>query len=146
MHKMTKYVNEIKLFLSGIALTYRIDLDIAYALTILLFFDFIIGMIKYSMVDELTFSIEEAKKGFLKKGLVILVVFTSAIAAKGLNLDFSLYVNGFMKLFIVNEFFSIVNNYRSIKSNKDIKTDDFIGIAIESAGNKIKSVIDKFFN
>lgn len=146
MHKMTKYVNEIKLFLSGIALTYRIDLDIAYALTVLLFFDFIIGMIKYSMVDELTFSIEEAKKGFLKKGLVLLVVFTSAIAAKGLNLDFSLYVNSFMKLFIVNEFFSIVNNYRSIKSNKDIKTDDFIGIAIESAGNKMKSVIDKFFN
>jgi hypothetical protein len=143
---MTKYVNEIKLFLSGIALTYRIDLDIAYALTVLLFFDFIIGMIKYSMVDELTFSIEEAKKGFLKKGLVLLVVFTSAIAAKGLNLDFSLYVNSFMKLFIVNEFFSIVNNYRSIKSNKDIKTDDFIGIAIESAGNKMKSVIDKFFN
>ena len=51
-----------------------------------------------------------------------------------------------MKLFIVNEFFSIVNNYRSIKANKDIKTDDFIGIAIESAGNKMKIVIDKFFN
>lgn len=146
MCKMTKYINEIKLFLSGIALTYRIDLDIAYALIVLLFMDFLMGMFKYSMVDSLTFSMNEAKKGFLKKGLVILVVFTSAIAAKGLDLDFSLYVNSFMKLFIVNEFFSIVNNYRSIKSNKDIKTDDFIGIAIESAGNKMKLIIDKFFN
>jgi len=143
---MDKYINEIKLFISGLAIAYRIDIDIAYALIVLLFIDFLMGMLKYSMVETLTFSMKEAKKGFLKKSLVILVVFTSAIAAKGLNLDFSLYVNSFMKLFIVNEFFSIVNNYRSIKSNKDIQTDDFIGIALESAGNKMKTIIDKFFN
>lgn len=143
---MTKYINEIKIFISGIAVAYKIDIDIAFALILLLFFDFFIGMLKNAMVEELTFSIDEAKKGFLKKSLVILVVFTAAIAAKGLNLDFSLYVNSFVKLFIVNEFFSIVNNYRSIRSNKDIKTDDFIGIALENAGNKMKLIIEKFFN
>ena len=143
---MTKYINEIKIFISGIAVAYKIDIDIAFALILLLFSDFFIGMLKNAMVDELNFSMNEAKKGFLKKSLVILVVFTAAIAAKGLNLDFSLYVNSFMKLFIVNEFFSIVNNYRSIRSNKDIKTDDFIGIALENAGNKMKLIIEKFFN
>ncbi len=143
---MTKYINEIKIFISGIAVAYKIDIDIAFALILLLFSDFFIGMLKNAMVDSLTFSMIEAKKGFLKKSLVILVVFTAAIAAKGLNLDFSIYVNSFMKLFIVNEFFSIVNNYRSIRSNKDIKTDDFIGIALENAGNKMKLIIEKFFN
>ena len=143
---MTKYINEIKIFISGIAVAYKIDIDIVFALILLLFSDFFIGMLKNAMVDELNFSMNEAKKGFLKKSLVILIVFTAAIAAKGLNLDFSLYVNSFMKLFIVNEFFSIVNNYRSIRSNKDIKTDDFIGIALENAGNKMKLIIEKFFN
>lgn len=142
MNIITKYLSEFKIFLTGLLITYDIDVNVVTTLIILLFADFFIGMLKHYLVDELVFSIKEARKGFVVKSLVILLVFLVAVAGKTLSVDFALYVDIFMKVFICNELFSVINNWRSIKANRDIKTEDFIAILINGLEEKIKKFIN----
>jgi phage-related holin len=143
---VTKYLNEIKVFLSGIALFYNINLELLKALSILMILDFIGGMLKHSLVDSLKFSMREAKKGLVTKVFILFIIFATGVTANAIGKDFSFYIDSVMKLFLINELFSLVNIYRSIKYNENYKTDDFIGILFEKASEKIKEIINKFFD
>ena len=144
---MGKISNEIKTFLYGVLAFCQVDADIARILIILIFFDMILGTLKSCIISSLKFRINTFWLGLIKKSLILIIIMVLALVAKGLGFDdFKAMVSIVIKIMILNEGISILNNTRSIINKKVYKSSDFISLFIEKIEVQLTSYINKLIN
>lgn len=140
---MEKISNEIKTFLYGVLAFCQVDADVARILVILIFLDMLLGTLKSCVVPELRLSVNTFWLGLIKKALILIIIMVLALVAKGLGFDdFKVMVAIVIKIMIVNEGISILNNIRSVWNKKVYKSSDFISLLIE----KIEIILTSYIN
>jgi len=141
---MEKYFNELKAFLYGVVIYLQIDKEIGMVLIFLIFGDMLFGSIKAAVLPNLEFKINIFWIGLLKKSLLLIIIMTLALVAKGLGFtDFKKMVTVVMKIMVLNEGISIINAVRSIWTKQDLKSSDFISILINKIEENLKKYMDK---
>lgn len=141
---MEKYINEIKGFLYGLVVYFQIDAYLAKILIALIITDMISGSIKSAMLPEMTFKKSVLSVGLLKKSVLLIIIMTLALVAKGVGIeDFKIGVSIAMKIMVLNEGLSVIYNCRSMYDMKEYKSNDFISILLEKIGNLIVFTMEK---
>jgi len=107
-------------------------------LAILLAFDFITGVFKVIVIKGSLRSCR-AMAGILTKISVMIMVFALALMAKGLNMNFEIYISTFISLLILSETYSIVGNVYSIKTKEEVAEFDAVAMTIK----KVRVTIEK---
>lgn len=137
---------EIKGFVIGFLIANNIDIDLAFYLSLLMVADTCFGLFKYALVDELKFSIKNLFKGILVKIIMLTIPIVFVLTANGLKLDFAIIIDLFMKAMLVGEVISIINNFNSIRMNKEVKSDDFLSTILNRIANFLKNKIQSIAN
>jgi phage-related holin len=141
---MEKYINEIKGFLYGLVVYLQIDAYVAKILIALIITDMVSGSIKSAMLPEMTFKKSVLSVGLLKKSVLLIIIMTLALVAKGVGIeDFKIGVSIAMKIMVLNEGLSIIYNCRSMYDMKEYKSNDFISLLLEKIGNLIVFTMEK---
>ena len=141
---MEKYLNEIKGFLYGLVVFLQIDAYVAKILIALIVTDMVSGAIKSAMLPEMTFKKSILSVGLLKKSVLLIIIMTLALVAKGVGIeDFKIGVSIAMKIMVLNEGLSIIYNCRSMYDMKEYKSNDFISLLLEKIGNLIVFTMEK---
>jgi phage-related holin len=139
-----KYIDEIKGFLYGSVVYLQIDAYVAKILIALIIIDMISGSIKSAMLPEMTFKKSVLSVGLLKKSVLLIIIMTLALVAKGVGVeDFKIGVSIAMKIMVLNEGLSIIYNCRSMYDMKEYKSNDFISLLLEKIGNLIVFTMEK---
>ena len=107
-------------------------------LAILLLIDYMTGVLKVFILKGHLRSYR-AIAGILTKGSVLFLVLALAFMAKGIGLDFELYLTLFVSVLIISETYSIFGNVYSILSKEDVEENDAIALAIQ----KVRKTIEK---
>lgn len=107
-------------------------------LAILLLIDYFTGVLKVFILKGSLRSYR-AIAGMLTKGSILLLVFALAFMAKGINLDFKLYLEIFVSVLIISETYSIFGNVYSCIAKEEIEEFDAVAMAIK----KVRMVIEK---
>lgn len=116
----------------------NLPIDPVAILTILLLIDYITGVLKVFVLKGHIRSYR-AIAGMLTKGSILLLVFALAFMAKGINLDFKLYLEIFVSVLIISETYSIFGNVYSCIAKEEIEEFDAVALAIQ----KVRKVIEK---
>jgi len=109
-------------------------------LSILLTIDFITGVKKVFILKGSLKSCR-AISGFITKGLVLLLVLSLAFMAKGLNLDFELYLSLFISALIVSETYSIFGNTYSVITKEETTEFDAVAFVILKVRKKVENLV-----
>jgi len=145
MNNLHNYYNEFKTLFYGILLTLQIQIDVAFILVILMGLDTIFGMIKASLLSELTFNWKLLFRGLCIKLIILLIPMTVALVAKGLGMDeFKIIIIAVIKMLIIAEGISIWNSFLSIKKGEVVKQTDLVAVLIERLSDYFKSIFDQF--
>ncbi|MCK5111064.1 MAG: phage holin family protein [Arcobacteraceae bacterium] len=110
-------------------------------LGILLGIDYFTGVLKAIIVNKVTLKSLRAVSGLFKKALVVLLVLTIALMAKGLSLNFELYLTVLVSALIISEAYSIIGNIYSIVSGKEIEEFDALSMIIK----RVLFFVEKMF-
>lgn len=103
-----------------------------------------VGMLKAIFVPELSFEFKLFWGGLVKKILLLVIVLTLSLLAKGLGLnEFQPMTAIIMKAMLLSESIKILNNTRSILNKKEYKSSDFISIIIEKITEFLGTKINK---
>lgn len=74
---------------------------------------------------------------------LLLIPMILALIAKGLNLDFSLFVIAAMNVLIVSEGISCITNILSIKTRKQIDNNDYVTLLLHSIRKLLTGFIQR---
>jgi phage-related holin len=107
-------------------------------LALLLVFDYFTGILKVFILKGNLRSYR-AVAGMLTKGTILLLVFTLAFMAKGIGLDFKLYLEVFISVLIISEAYSIFGNVYCCITKTEVEELDAVALAI----GKVRKVIEK---
>lgn len=107
-------------------------------LAVLLLIDYITGVLKVFILKGSLRSYR-AIAGLLTKGSILLLVFSLAFMAKGINLDFQLYLQIFVSVLIISETYSIFGNVYSCIAKVEIEEFDAVALVIK----KVRFFIEK---
>lgn len=107
-------------------------------LAILLTIDYFTGVLKIFIIGG-SLKSYRAVAGILTKGSILLLVLSLAFMAKGLNMDFELYLKMFISVLIISETYSIFGNVYVCMTKKDIEESDAVALAI----GKVRAMIEK---
>ena len=120
MDKLHNYYDQIKTFIFGILLYLQIDKQTAFILIVLIFCDMFTGAGKALTLDKLEFSYKTFYAGLIRKSLILITPMLLALIGKGIGIDaFKLFVEIVMKIMILTEGSSSINNIRSILDKKE---------------------------
>lgn len=129
-------MNFLKYSIYALFLTLSIDIDIIKALSVIMFLDTILGMLKsYRLKIPLRF--ETLMWGLTAKFLVILIPLIIAVLGKYVHKDFIWTVDLVIKLLIVNEVLSMLANIQSVRLNKHVKNYDLITFMIDGIRKRL---------
>ena len=115
-----------------------LPLESIVILAILLMIDYVTGVLKVFIIKGHLRSYR-AIAGILTKGSILLLVFTLAFMARGIGLDFELYLKVFISVLIISESYSIFGNVYSCIAKEEIEEFDAVALAIK----KVRKVIEK---
>lgn len=115
-----------------------LPIDSVAILAILLMIDYFTGVLKVFILKGHLRSYR-AVAGILTKGSILLLVFTLAFMAKGIGLDFELYLKIFVSVLIISEAYSIFGNVYSCITKEQIEEFDAVAMAIK----KVRKAIEK---
>lgn len=115
-----------------------LPVDSVVILAILLLIDYFTGVLKVFILKGHLRSYR-AVAGILTKGSILFLVFTLALMAKGIGLDFELYLKIFVSVLIISEAYSIFGNVYSCITKEQIEEFDAVAMAIK----KVRKAIEK---
>jgi hypothetical protein len=117
-----------------------VPVESIFILTILLGFDYVTGVIKvFTLKGHL--KSYRAIAGLLTKASILLLVLAIAFMAKGIGMDFTLYLQLLISMLIISETYSIIGNVYCIKTKEEIEEIDAVAMVIK----KVRYMIEKFF-
>jgi len=127
----------------GLFVFLELDINVVIILAYLMVLDTFWGVIKAVTVTSIDFNF----KMFYLKGLgklsFLFIPLTLALMAKGIGLDFRIFVEGVVKIMILTEGISIITNFISIKDNKNYKNGDFATELIHFIRNYLIMFLEK---
>lgn len=148
---MNEILNQIKTFFFGVLIYLNIDKDLLFILFLVIMTNMVTGGIKAILVPTLKFEIDIWWGGLAKKCLLLILLLTVGLLARGLGFDeFKPIVSTVMKAMLLSEGIKVLNNIRSVFDKKEYKSSDFISIIIEKITdflgfqiNKLMKILDK---
>jgi len=142
----SEYWNEIKMSFYFLFVYLSIDIDVVKVLIWLMVSDTILGSLKSIFVSKMQFNFNILLLGIITKCTILSVPMILALAALGLGYDFKFIVEMVMKILIISETISSINNVLSIKDNKAIISTDYISKMLHAVRNFLKTYIDKILS
>lgn len=134
-------------FCKGVLYTLFIYLGIKTGTVKILFYlmliDSVLGIIKALRLGE-KFSFKRLSWGMVSKLTLLFIPMILALIAKGLNLNFTLFVIATINILIVNEGISCITNILSIKIKKQIENDDYVTMLLGSIRKMLAKIIQGF--
>ena len=109
-------------------------------LAILLLLDYVTGVLKVFILKGSLRSYR-AIAGLLTKGSILLLVFALAFMAKGINIDFNLYLKVFISVLILSETYSIFGNVYSCITKEEIEEFDAVAMVIKKVRKGIEKML-----
>ena len=109
-----------------------------FILAVLLGIDYFTGILKVFILKGCLKSYR-AVAGLLTKASIVLLVLAIAFMAKGLCLDFKLYLSLLISALIISETYSIIGNTYSVVSKEEIEEFDAVAMVIK----KLRFAIEK---
>ena len=128
------------LYLPIVSLMVWLELPVEQVLilTVLLGIDYVTVILKVYAIKGCIKSYRMIA-GILTKSMILLLIFTLAFMAKGIALDFAVYLSTLISLLIISETYSIVGNIYSIKTGEDTKEFDAVAMIIK----RVRKFIEK---
>lgn len=123
-------LNALYLPLAPILTLLSIPEEPFYILAILLMLDYLTGILKVFVLKGHIRSYR-AIAGLLTKGSILVLVLVLALMAKGLELDFKLYLSLFLSALIISETYSIFGNVYSAINKEEIAEFDAVSMVIK---------------
>lgn len=123
------------------AITYLgLDAEKLTILALLMAIDMITGTVKaYVVKSDITSRRWIA--GFLSKMVVLLVPFTIALMAKGVDFDIKWFVGLCISILVVAEAYSIVGNIYTIKTGEEVKEIDAVSAIIQALRKIFENIL-----
>lgn len=135
--------NTIKLAIYGFLVYLDIDIMIAEVLSYLIMIDTGIGIINSFKIPEYKFSTRKLFKGISSKLVLIILPLTILLVGKGLDYDFSMLSESFLKLLVLSEGISIITKVQEFISDKPVEKKDYIHRIIKTIRIKLEALFDK---
>jgi hypothetical protein len=112
-------------------LTYlSIPVEPIFILAVLLGMDYFTGILKVFVLKGHLRSYR-AVAGILAKASIVMLVLALAFMAKGVGLDFKLYLSFLISALIISETYSIIGNTYSIVSKEEIEEFDAVAMVLK---------------
>ena len=112
-------------------LTYlSVPVEPIFILAVLLGIDYFTGILKVFVLKGHLRSYR-AIAGMLAKASIVLLVLALAFMAKGVGLDFKLYLSFLISALIISETYSIIGNVYSIVSREEIEEFDAVAMVLK---------------
>ena len=141
-----KSSNELKMFLYGLFMYLKIDIEAITILATLMCIDTLFGSVKIFRIDYRQFKFKILLLGFLAKITFILIPMVVALTGKGLGYDFKLLVNISIKNLICSETISIISNSIAIRTKKDVEDYDIITQFLKYLRNTFIKISDSLLS
>lgn len=136
-------------FVKGVIYALFIYLGIKTGTVVILFYlmtiDSILGIVKALRLGQ-KFSFRRLTWGAISKLTLLFVPMILALIAKGLDLDFTMFVVATMNILIVNEGISSVTNILSIKTGRHIENNDVVTKLLYSIRRLLIRLVQRFMN
>lgn len=142
---MENILNIIKSLFYGVFIFLGIKTGTVAVLFWLMVFDSFLGIIKALRLGY-KFSFGRLAWGIVLKISVLLIPMIVALIAKGLNLNFTIFVVTIMNILIVNEGISCITNIISAKRKKLVRNNDYVTIMLMSIRKVLVGIIQGFLS
>jgi len=142
---LADYWYEIKTVLYLVFVFLNIDFDIVKLLSILMFTDTLLGVIKAIYINKIKFTFRKLLWGIVSKATILLIPMILALTSLALGFDFVWLVHIVLKILVVSEAISAITNILSIKERKNIENTDYISKLLHIIRNFLVKTIDKLF-
>lgn len=140
MEKQSSLLNWLILPISSAIAYLGLDAEKLSILALLMAIDMITGTVKaYVVKSDITSRRWIA--GFLSKMVVLLVPFTIALMAKGVDFDIKWFVGLCISILVVAEAYSIVGNIYTIKTGEEVKEIDAVSAIIQALGKIFENLL-----
>jgi len=146
LETFSDYWNEIKIAIYFLFVYLSLDIDVVKVLIWLMVSDTVLGSLKSIFVTKMRFNFNILLFGIVAKCAILSVPMILALAASGLGYDFKFLVEMVMKILIISETISAINNVLSIKDNNAIVSTDYISKMLHAIRDFFKSYLDKILN
>jgi hypothetical protein len=146
LETFSNYWNEIKIAIYFLFVYLSLDIDVVKVLIWLMVSDTVLGSLKSIFVTKMRFNFNILLFGIVAKCAILSVPMILALAALGLGYDFKFLVEMVMKILIISETISAINNVLSIKDNNEILSTDYISKMLHAIRDFFKSYLDKILN
>jgi len=146
LETFSNYWNEIKIAIYFLFVYLSLDIDVVKVLIWLMVSDTVLGSLKSIFVTKMRFNFNILLFGIVAKCAILSVPMIFALAALGLGYDFKFLVEMVIKILIISETISAINNVLSIKDNKEILSTDYISKMLHAIRDFFKSYLDKILN
>lgn len=135
--------NYLKSAVYGLFVFVGIKTGAVTVLFYLMLIDSVLGIIKALRLGE-SFSFKVLGWGMVTKLSLLLIPMILALIAKGLELNFNMFVIAAMNILIVNEGISCITNITSIKSKQRIENNDYITLLLKTLRKALSLYVGRF--
>lgn len=140
MEKQSFMMNWLMLPIASAIAYLGLDAEKLTILALLMGIDMITGTIKaYVVKSDITSRRWIA--GFLSKMVVLLVPFTIALMAKGVDFDIKWFVGLCISILVVAEAYSIVGNIHTIKTGEAVREIDAVSAIIQALRKIFENIL-----
>lgn len=112
-------------------------------LAVLMFFDFITGVMKQYTIDRSKIESGRAWLGLMKKLTTFIFIFTIAFVLRSVDMLEQLYIKTILSAVIVAEAYSIIQNIYCFRTGKPVKEIDAVTLVLQKIGNTFEKVLKK---
>lgn len=115
-----------------------IDRETVEIMTVLMVLDTLSGGLKSHILNRIypkkysEFSTRKLLWGFCLKLIVCIVPITVVLIGKGVQYDLAVIIDGFFKIMIVSEGYSVIGNIYAVRTKKDVKKFDAVSAFLHS--------------
>lgn len=140
MDKQSHTLNWLLLPLASSISYLGIDKEKLAILAILMSIDMVTGTIK-AYVTKSDITSRRWIAGFLSKMVVLLVPFTIALMAKGVDFDIKWFIGLCISVLVVAEAYSIVGNIHTIKTGEAVREIDAVSAIVQALRRIFENIL-----
>ena len=142
MEKQSTALNLFLLPLASLVQFLEIDAKKLSILVVLMCIDMLTGTFKAYRTKE-NITSRRWIAGFLSKLVVLLVPFTIALMAKGVNFDVKWFIGFSLSIMVIAEAYSILGNIYTFKTGEAVAEIDAVSAIIKVLRNFIENMIER---
>ena len=142
MEKQSTALNLFLLPLASLVQFLEIDAQKLTILVMLMCIDMLTGTLKAYRIKE-NITSRRWIAGFLSKLVVLLVPFTIALMAKGVDFDVKWFIGFSLSIMVIAEAYSILGNIYTFKTGEAVEEIDAVSAIIKVLRNFIENMIER---